>query len=313
MIEDFKKRFSLLAIPDIANIIFLLLLSFLGIIFFYKVPGWYYILLINSVLIILITYLVSEYEKGNKKEKSLGRFLRYWYIFFMIVFCFKEIYVFMIFLTPNVYDLLLIKWDNAIFFGHNPNLALNNIQNPWVTEFLQLVYISFYVMPLLHAIELYVLHRYDELKYGMFVIFLGFYLSFIGYLILPAIGPRFTLFDFTKTNTELPGIYMTNLIRSIIDLGESIPHDVADPQNYAQRDAFPSGHTLVILLITYLSRKVRSRSIYFYLPYCILMLISTVYLRYHYVVDLIASGILALITVFVANLIYKKKGIKFGG
>ncbi|CAN5580245.1 phosphatase PAP2 family protein [soil metagenome] len=312
MIKSFIKRFSLLSLPDATNIVFLLFLSLLSIIFSYKIPDWYYILITNCALTIVITFIVSDYEKGDKKLKTFWRFIRYWYIFFMIIFCFKEIYVFMIYLTPGVNDALLIKWDNAIFFGHNPNLELDKIKNPWLTEFLQIVYVSFYLMPYIYTIELFVWHRYEELKYAMFVLFFGFYLSFIGYLFLPAIGPRFTLFDFTKIDLELPGLWLTTPIRNIIDLGESIPHNVTDPENYAQRDAFPSGHTMMIICITYLSWKIKSKSIYFYLPYCILMIFSTVYLRYHYAVDLISGAFLSLVTIMIANHVYKNRGVRFG-
>ncbi|MBK8550579.1 MAG: phosphatase PAP2 family protein [Ignavibacteria bacterium] len=166
-------------------------------------------------------------------------------------------------------------------------------------------------MPLIYAMELYIWHRYEELKYAFFVIFFGFYLSFIGYLLVPAIGPRFTLFDFQSLNLEMPGIFLADKIRYIIDVGESIPANVPNPEAFAQRDAFPSGHTLIVILITYLSHKIKSNSFYFYLPYSILLIFSTVYLRYHYVIDLIAAVPLALITIFVANKLYKGK-INFG-
>ena len=140
---------------------------------------------------------------------------------------------------------------------------------------------------------------------------LGFYISFIGYVIFPAIGPRFTLHDFHLTDTELPGIFLAEKIRSFINFVESIPDNVPNPQDYAQRDAFPSGHTIIILLITYLSRKIKSNSFYFYLPYSILMLFSTLYLRYHYFIDLVAGIPVVLITIFIANKLYGDK-INFG-
>jgi membrane-associated phospholipid phosphatase len=108
-------------------------------------------------------------------------------------------------------------------------------------------------------------------------------------------------------NQELPGVLLTNILRDIINFGESIPKGITNPEYVAQRDAFPSGHTIIILLITYLSHKIRSKSFYFYLPYSVLMIFSTIYLRYHYVIDLIAGVFIATITVYIANLIYKRK------
>ncbi len=247
---------------------------------------------------------------AEKKIRSWSRFLRFWYPSFMILFCFKEIYLIMIGFDTRLYDPELILIDQWIF-GFNPTEYLAAYVNPVLVELLQIVYGLFYLMPVIYAMELYIWHRYEELKYAIFVVFLGFYLSFLGYIVVPAIGPRFTLHDFSNLNLELPGIFFADIIRGIIDFGESIPKNVSNPEAYAQRDAFPSGHTIIIILITYLSHKIRSGSFYFYLPYSVLMIFSTVYLRYHYVIDLIGGIPFVLVTIFIANKLYEGK-ISFG-
>jgi membrane-associated phospholipid phosphatase len=228
----------------------------------------------------------------------------------MVFFCFKEIYLIMISLNHGLYDSYLINADYFIF-GLNPTQYLKSFSNPFLTEILQIVYGLFYAMPVIYALELYLWHRYEELKYAMFVIFFGFYLSFIGYVMIPAIGPRFTLHDFHLMDTELPGLFIADKIRDFINFGESIPKNIPNPQDFAQRDAFPSGHTIIIILITYLSHKIKSNSFYFYLPFSMLMIFSTVYLRYHYVVDLIGGIPVVLFTIYVANRYYRDK-INFG-
>lgn len=212
----------------------------------------------------------------------------------------------MISLEPVFYDDVLIKIDYWIF-GANPTQYLYKFNNRFLTEILQICYSLFYTMPVIFGLELYLWKRYEEFKYAMFVIFFGFYLSFLGYFILPAIGPRFTLHNFSNINSELPGLFLTNFLRDIVNLGESIPKDALNPAAIAQRDAFPSGHTELILLIVYLSYKIKSKSFYFYLPYSLLMIFSTVYLRYHYVIDLIAGVVFAVITILITNFIYKRK------
>jgi len=228
----------------------------------------------------------------------------------MILFCFKEIYLIMVGFDTRLYDPELIRIDQWLF-GVNPTEFLYSFNSPFLVELLQIVYGLFYLMPVIYAMELYLWHRYEELKYAIFVIFFGFYLSFLGYIIVPAIGPRFTLHEFANMNIEMPGLYFAEIIRGLINFGESIPKNVPDPELYAQRDAFPSGHTIIIILITYLSHKIRSNSFYFYLPFSILMIFSTVFLRYHYVIDLIAGIPFVIITILTANRIYKGK-INFG-
>jgi len=309
LLNSLKKNIKYLEIPDKTNLIFLTALSLLIVVNYYRINQWYLIVAVNTLLSISILYIVGHYEQKDLKDKtipSLSRFIRFWYPAFMIAFCFKEIYVLMISLTNSLYDHLLMGIDYMIF-GVNPTQTLFVISNPALTEFFQIIYNIFYLMPLIYGLELYLWHRYDELKYATFVILFGFYMSLIGYLLLPAIGPRFTLHDFQTLNLELPGIFLTNILRDIINFGESIPKGIPNPEDIAQRDAFPSGHTIIILLITYLSHKIRSKSFYFYLPYSILMIFSTVYLRYHYVIDLVAGGIVVLFTVFITNRIYKDK------
>jgi len=309
LLKSFKKNITYLEIPDKINVIFLTALSILSIFNSCVITPWLLVVVVNTLISIAIVYVVGTYEKKNeieKKKPSIIRFIRFWYPAFMIAFCFKEIYLLMIGLTGPLHDDILIRIDYMIF-GANPTEVLFGISNPILTEFLQLVYDFFYVMPAIYVMELYLWHRYEELKYATFVILFGFYLSLIGYLIVPAIGPRFTLHDFHSLNHEMPGVFLTNILRDIINFGESIPKGISNPEAVAQRDAFPSGHTIIILLIAYLSHKLKSKSFYFYLPYSILMMFSTIYMRYHYGIDVIAGCIIAIFTVLIANQIYKRK------
>jgi len=288
---------------------FLIIVSIISLIFVDKLPEKVLIPIVNIFLIILITYFVSHYEKKSdedKRKRSITRFLRFWYPAFMILFCFKEIYVIMISMHNVLYDEYLVAIDKWIF-GGNPTEYLSQFLNPYAVELFQIIYGLFYLMPVIYAMELYLWHRYEELKYAIFVVFLGFYLSFICYLLVPAIGPRFTIHNFLNLPRELPGVFFAEKIRALIDFGESIPANVSNPELYAQRDAFPSGHTIIIILITYLSHKIKSKSFYFYLPFSLLLIFSTVYLRYHYVIDLIAAIPIVLITIYTANKIYANK------
>ncbi|MEP7146073.1 MAG: phosphatase PAP2 family protein [bacterium] len=313
MIKSFKENLKYLEIPDITNQIFLILISILSLIVIDKLPEKFLIPLINAGFCLAIIYFVSHYEKKHdsiKTHRSFSRFLRFWYPGFMILVCFKEIYLIMISLNHGLYDDQLIRIDHWLL-GVNPTELLSKYSDPFAVEFFQIIYGLFYVMMIIYTMELYLWHRYEELKFAIFVGFFGFYLSFIGYVLVPAIGPRFTLHNFHNINLDLPGIFFADKIRYLIDIGESIPGNVPNPEDFAQRDAFPSGHTILMILITYLSHKIKSKSFYFYLPFTILMIFSTVYLRYHYVIDLIAAVPVVLITIFVAGKLYGDK-INFG-
>lgn len=310
MIESLRKKYGYLEIPDVTNQIFLLFLSLLVLIFDKNIPQAFIIVLSNFALIALITYFVKRYECKSEDDKlkcSVNSIIRYFYPVFMILFCFKEVYVLMFSIWgKTLYDSYLIEIDRWIF-GFDPTVYLSQFNHPWMVEFFQIIYWLFYFMQLSFVIILFIGKRFAEFKYSMFVIFFGFYLSFIGYLLVPAIGPRFTLHDFRSLDTELEGVFMSEKLRLFINSGESIPVDVPDPENYAQRDAFPSGHTMIAILITYLAFRFRSKWRWYYAGYTVLMVFSTVYLRYHYVIDLIAAVPFVLVTIYVAESLYKGK------
>lgn len=166
-------------------------------------------------------------------------------------------------------------------------------------------------MIIVYGLELYLWKRYSEYKYAMYMIVLGFWVSYLLYLVFPAVGPRFTLHDFYSIKTQLPGLFFTDKLRAFLDFGESIPSGVANPIAFAQRDAFPSLHLSMAILVAYLSRKIKSKSFYFYLPYTILIAISTIYLRYHYVVDLFAGILTIVFVIYLGNYLYKfRKDLK---
>jgi membrane-associated phospholipid phosphatase len=126
----------------------------------------------------------------------------------------------------------------------------------------------------------------------MFVLTFGYYLSFIGYIFFPAIGPRFTLSHLQTVPLE--GGFFSDLVR---DLLNAIEHN--------KRDCMPSGHTQIALMVLFLARRYEKTIFYFFLPVVCGLILSTVYLRYHYVIDLIAGTALAIGCLLIAPSLYR--------
>ena len=261
----------------------------------------------NVIIMSAIYFIVSKYESDpgyTAANFSFLRVIRFWYSVAIILICFKETYYIIHSLKPDDWDAIFIKADFAVF-GFNPTQWIYKFSSPLLTEFLQVIYLFYYFIIMIYGLELYLWKRYEEYKFATFIIVTGFYLCYIFYVIFPAIGPRFLLHNFADIDTELPGIFLTKWIRIFLNFGESIPAGVSNVQDYAQRDAMPSAHTSLTLIIVYLSKKIKSKSYYFYLPFFICMVISTIYLRYHYVIDIAAGIIFAFITIMIGELVYK--------
>lgn len=295
---------------DILFIGFNLILSSINLVFATRIPYWWLIVLSNftgSALICLIAY--ARHTTGWKPL----RILHDWYVPVATFFSFKAVY-FMIKPIHNGrdYDDLLIAVDRWIFWV-DPTVWMAQFATPWLTELLQIAYTLFYVMFLILGYELYRRHNLDLFHYFMFTCVYGFFLSYLGYFLLPAVGPRFTLHDFSAVDIDLPGLWFTPYLRWFVNSGESIPTGVSNSValGVAQRDVFPSGHTMMTLVLMYLSGKYKVKTRFFLYITGTLLITATVYQRYHYVIDLIAGGVFAIFCIVTTRKLYSFLKVKF--
>ncbi|MEK7250363.1 MAG: phosphatase PAP2 family protein, partial [Bacteroidota bacterium] len=241
------------------------------------------------------------------------RILHDWYVPIATFFSFKALY-FMI--KPihggRDYDDVLIAIDRRLF-GVDPTVWLTQFATPWLTEILQIAYALFYFLFLILGYEFYQRHNLDLFHYFMFTCVYGFFLSYLGYFLLPAVGPRFTLHDFAMLDQELPGVWLTPYLREFVNAGGSIP--IGAPNSIAiglsQRDVFPSGHTMMTLVMMYLSAKYKAKSRRFIHIVGTLLIVATVYQRYHYVIDLIAGAVFALLCIATSSRLYHRLKEKY--
>jgi membrane-associated phospholipid phosphatase len=220
------------------------------------------------------------------------------------------------------FDYIFIAADRMIF-GVNPTVWLYEHFPtwPWLTEYLMICYTIFYFLPLGLAIELYrrarkkdalghaipftiggTRHadRLEPVEQVVFIIVYGFLLSYLGYLFFPSIGPRFTLHNFLNLSNELPGLYLTEPLRTLLDRGEKIlpGMSMSTILLHVNRDAFPSGHTDITLLTIILAFKFRARLRWPILIIGTSLIFSTIYLRFHYVIDLVGGATVATIALY---------------
>lgn len=201
-------------------------------------------------------------------------------------------------LNPYYYDSVLIGWDNAIF-GGSPERFFNPIRNPLLTEFLQICYVLFYFLPIIHGVELFARHKENELNDLTNQIVFAFIVSYMCYFAMPAIGPRFTVFDFQMTDHDLPGLYFTHYLRDFINNGGGIPAGgTSHPELYVNRDCMASGHTWITIVNLILAFKYRSKLRYVICIIGISLITATIYMRYHYGVDIIAGLALGFLTLY---------------
>ncbi|HRP02632.1 MAG TPA: phosphatase PAP2 family protein [Candidatus Kapabacteria bacterium] len=296
------KYLKLLQTNEIYTLMMLLFYTILALIFNLQIKNFYELLIFNFSVSALIIYIASLSLKFTDSRKY--KLFRTLYIVPIVFSIYTQVQVYIPFVNPSMFDAVLANWDRIIF-GINPTDWIYQFANPYLTEWLQFAYMTYYIIPIILGVELIMSRRENDFDYLIRNVVLAFYLSYIAYLFMPAIGPRFTLHDFAILNIELPGVFATDFFRNIVNAGGGAPAGIANPAQFVNRDCMPSGHTWITIVNMYIAFKLSSKYRYLILLFGVSLIIATIYLRYHYVVDLLAGAVLAVCSLKVEPIFQK--------
>jgi len=192
------------------------------------------------------------------------------------------------FVNPHDVHHWLAAFDEAIF-GVQPCVWAERFITPGRTELMQFLYLNFFWIAPSTSLLLLGRGRLSEFRAVTLGVMTCFYLGYALYVLFPAAPPRLVLvYEFTKNLRGYP-VGFSNLSAQAFAL---LPAD--------SRAAFPSLHTAVSLVVLwYAWRHVR---VWFWilLPFVLGLWISTIYLRHHYFVDLLAGWALGPLAIWAA-------------
>lgn len=277
---------------DVYTLCIMLVYCILAVVYYPYVTGASVIILQNLMISVAIAALILVWSISGNRLLELMRRL---YVIPVIYLMYDQVHSFVRVVHPRDYDDLLIAADRVIF-GGDPTHLLASISSPILTEYLQICYMLFYLLPILHAVELWKTGDLERLDQFIRAMTFCYFISYLAYFIMPAVGPRFTLHSYENVDNDLPGLILTPVLRSFVDVGGGIPIGVTDPVSVVNRDCMPSGHTWLTLVNIIMAFRFGSRSRWIFLVIGGSLIFATVYLRYHYVVDILAGVLLALIT-----------------
>lgn len=267
-------------------------ITFLGIIillvclFYGRFPqGWK--LLLQFIPLLVLALGIAEIRR-RWGQKKIVRFICDFSPIFFAISIYELLGGIIPHLRPDV-DSFLTKIDLFIF-GVHPSLWTERFLMPWLIDLSAVAYASYYFIPVVLIVVLYFWGKEAEFYPVICTLLLGYYLSYAGYIAMPSIGPRYTLQSLYSTPLHSGGI-----AKSIIDILNSLEGN--------KRNCFPSGHTQITLLSLWFAFTYRRPLFWIYLPICTALIFATVYLRYHYVIDIAAGVAFAGITLFLGSAI----------
>ncbi|MGA1866328.1 MAG: phosphatase PAP2 family protein [Thermoplasmatota archaeon] len=256
--------------------------------------------MIGCLLWVLIALLINfpQYARGGFREsrvfrEGMGRSLRDYLPLLLVVLVYENMTHLFPLVVEHLADPSLMELD-SIIFGTQPTIWMERINHPLLTDYLTFAYLLYFFLPALPALVFSITGRRGDFRDLMLAICLSLYIAYLGYTLVPAIGPKYYMPE--RYSMDLQGIFLYQRVEPVWDLMRS-----------TTRDCFPSHHTAMSLISFYYIGRLKDHSraskwvYYAYIPLTLSLIFSTIYLRYHWVVDVAAGFILAGISIWAAN------------
>jgi membrane-associated phospholipid phosphatase len=191
-------------------------------------------------------------------------------------------------------DTTLIALDQRIF-GFQASVALQRFVSPALTSWMEFAYtFHLFNVPIV-ACFIYLYRpraRFREMMVGLLVVS---FLGLAGYILVPAIGPMYTLHSQYTVPLDTP-LAVLNRQMEFMDFAR------------IRRDVFPSLHVAISFVVWLYAWRNSKRLFWILSPIILSLWVSTVYLRYHYLIDCVTGFLLAPLSYAVANWLFARFG-----
>ncbi len=263
------------------------------------------LIIIPAVALLLGKEVVHYFLAGRKAPEESGdvfpfvrpywEIVRDWFPFLIILMMYYSLWggathV----LVTHDRDAALIAWDQRLF-GCQISLLLQKIVSPPLTEWMDFAYaFHLFNIPIV-ACFIYLRRpraRFREMMLGLIVIS---FIGLLGYILVPAVGPMYTLRNQYTVGLETP-LTVFNREMAFMDFAR------------VRRDVFPSLHVGISFVVWLYAWRNSKRLFWILMPLILSLWFSTVYLRYHYLIDCVVGFILAPLSYLLANALYRRWG-----
>ena len=251
---------------------------------------WNFIL---TRVIFVFAFIFSLVIK-NKISNNFFQLLQNILVFALMTFLYKETAMLNTLIFPKI-DEFLSNLDQNIF-KFQPSIEFSKHFNSlFFSELFYFGYFCYYLLPL---VVLGILYKFlpQKIEEFGFILISSFLLYYFIFIIIPAEGPQF-YFTFPDNYIEAQGIF-GNAIKLIQKNGE------------APTAAFPSSHVGISWIVIFWLYQNFRKSVKYFLPFVILLMFSTVYIKAHYFVDVVAGFLTAPIVFFLTFKFYKFLNLK---
>lgn len=278
IIEDFRQRWSMFKLFDKVVIYFFLILDVLIVFLHQNITHPLIRFAGYSIVILILLYAIPILDSASQR---FIHFLRHWYIILTISFIYWSAGHLIHAIFPDFFDEHIISFEINIF-GQLPNVWIQQFENPYLTEIMQISYAFYWATIPAGAAVFYFNRRYDIFEYMLSFTLFTFFLSYLLFILAPVAGPRFMIAD--QIYAPYKGLWVTQSLRKFVESAG------------LHGGAFPSSHVAVaIVVLFYVWKYYPKIGKRVFLPAVIALSLATVYGQYHYVTDVVVGAIMGIL------------------
>lgn len=227
----------------------------------------------SIILIMLIAFI---------RSKKLQAILQVIFVLGFFSFFYELSSRFQFILYDNWQDEKLLSLDRSLF-GSEISLLMQSIVSPYLTEAMMFAYVFYIPLLVIVAFIAYKEKSAEGLGNYLFILSVGYAICYIGFILFPVASQMYYVAD--QYRVALNGgmfTYFGELIRS---------------KAHFPGGSLPSPHCMAATIMLSILFKYKRNLYYLFLPITLLLYVSTVYCRYHYIWDGVIAITLALILI----------------
>jgi membrane-associated phospholipid phosphatase len=291
-----EKRYGTIRfrLADINCLAYLGLMAVLLVFFHKAVPNWPGFALLHLAIILVILEIVRLGERPPRRRVLW--FLRIFYPVVVILFGWGEVDALgrMFFGSYWATD-LIIRAEQLIWSGSSA-AWFQKVRRPWLDELMAIFYASYYLFLISATLPLFIKKKYEQtlavLSLGTFVTLVNYFLFYL----IPVLSPAMA----DASNLAQRGTHSGYLVSAFVHFVQS--------KGAVRGGTFPSSHISEALIWSLAAFRYNRKVGAVFLAVVPGVVVSTVYLKYHYALDPLFGLLLAAVLYPVALKIVKARG-----
>jgi membrane-associated phospholipid phosphatase len=224
----------------------------------------------------------------KKKNHPAIRLFRIGYPLLVSGYFYSETVYYNKLIVDNI-DPLLFNIESAIF-KMQPSLEFSAyFSNKLISEIMYFGYFSYYLLIIGFILFIFFRNR-NYFSEAVFKLSASFFIFYLIFSLIPSAGPQFY---FSYPENVLPDAYIFHHVMHFIQQTAEQP-----------TGAFPSSHVGISLIILILAKKNSPQFFSFSWPFVVILILSTVYIKAHYAIDIIGGIIIVPFILYLSHLLF---------